>query len=151
MACMSTVFEKIISGQLPGRFVWADDTCVAFATIAPVSAGHVLVVPRQPWPKWTDMPSEIAAHLMQVAHHIGSAQEAAFGVPRSGLVIAGFEVPHTHVHVIPLRTEADVNLANARQTDAAELDRAMETLRTHLLAAGHHSYVPPSLNSLSGS
>lgn len=144
---MSTVFEKIISGVWPGRFIWADDTCVAFATIAPVSPGHVLVVPREPWPKWTEAPSDVATHLMKVARHIGLAQEAVFDVPRSGLVIAGFEVPHTHLHVIPLRTEADVNLARAGSATPGELDEAMTLLRERLLANGHGAHVPASMDS----
>ncbi|QWW20384.1 HIT family protein [Schaalia sp. 19OD2882] len=144
---MSTVFEKIISGQWPGRFVWADDVCVAFATIAPVAPGHVLVVPREPWAKWTDAPSDVASHLMKVARHIGLAQEAAFDVSRSGLVIAGFEVPHTHLHVIPLTTEKDVNLAHGRQAAPEELDSTMEALRIQLLAMGHQSHVPTSVSS----
>ena len=64
---MSTVFENIISGVWPGRFVWADDLCVAFATIEPTSPGHVLVVPRCPYEAWTDAPSDVAAHIMKVA------------------------------------------------------------------------------------
>ena len=58
---MATLFESIIAGDVPGRFVWADDQCVAFATIEPTSPGHVLVVPRSPYPKWTDAPAPVAA------------------------------------------------------------------------------------------
>lgn len=144
---MSTVFEKIISGQWAGRFVWADDICVAFATIEPTSPGHVLVVPREPYAKWTDAPSDVAAHLMKVARVIGSAQEHAFNVPRAGLVIAGFEVPHTHLHVIPLRTEADVLLSAASPASDADLDGAMTLLRDALLAAGHSAHVPADMGS----
>ena len=64
---MSTVFDNIITGVWPGRFVWADDLCVAFATIEPTSPGHVLVVPRTSYEAWTDAPSDVAAHLMKVA------------------------------------------------------------------------------------
>ena len=75
---MSTIFDNIITGVWPGRFVWADDLCVAFATIEPTSPGHVLVVPRCPYEAWTDAPSDVAAHLMKVARAIGVAQKAAF-------------------------------------------------------------------------
>ena len=81
---MSTIFDNIITGVWPGRFVWADDLCVAFATIEPTSPGHVLVVPRTAYEAWTDAPSDVAAHLMTVARTIGLAQKAAFGVPRAG-------------------------------------------------------------------
>ena len=144
---MSTVFEKIISGEWSGRFVWADDLCVAFATIEPTSPGHVLVVPRTSYEAWTDAPSDVAAHLMKVARAIGVAQKAAFGVPRAGLAIAGFEVPHTHLHVIPLRDETDILLSQAAPATDEELDNAITTLREALLAAGHGAHVPPSMGS----
>ena len=144
---MSTVFEKIISGEWSGRFVWADDLCVAFATIEPTSPGHVLVVPRCPYEAWTDAPSDVAAHLMKVARAIGVAQKAAFGVPRAGLAIAGFEVPHTHLHGLPLRDETDILLSKAAPATDEELDNAITTLREALLAAGHGAHVPPSRGS----
>ena len=144
---MSTIFENIITGIWPGRFVWADDLCVAFATIEPTSPGHVLVVPRTPYEAWTDAPSDVAAHLMKVARAIGLAQKSAFGVARAGLVIAGFEVPHTHLHVIPLRDESDVLLSNAAPASDEDLDSAITTLREALLAAGHAAHVPPSMTS----
>lgn len=144
---MSTIFDNIITGVWPGRFVWADDVCVAFATIEPTSPGHVLVVPRTPYESWTDAPSDVAAHLMKVARAIGLAQKSAFGVARSGLVIAGFEVPHTHLHVIPLRDESDVLLSKAAPASDDELDAAITTLREALLAAGHGAHVPSSMKS----
>lgn len=146
---MSTVFENIISGAWSGRFVWADDLCVAFATIEPTSPGHVLVVPRTPYEAWTDAPSDVAAHLMKVARAIGLAQKSAFGVARAGLVIAGFEVPHTHLHVIPLRDESDVLLSNAAPASDEDLDSAITALREALLSAGHGRHVPPSMGSAS--
>ena len=144
---MSTIFDNIISGVWPGRFVWADDLCVAFATIEPTSPGHVLVVPRCPYEAWTDAPSDVAAHLMKVARAIGLAQKAAFGVPRAGMAIAGFEVPHTHLHVIPLRDETDILLSKAAPASDEELDAAMTSLREALLVAGHKAHVPPSMGS----
>lgn len=139
---MSTVFEKIMSGEWPGRFCWADDSVVVFATIAPTAPGHMLVVPREPWAKWTDVPADVAAHLFEVARIIGTVQESVFDVPRSGLVIAGFEVPHTHLHVIPLRTEADVALANAAPASDQDLDVAIDRLRAGLVDAGYGDRVP---------
>lgn len=145
---MSTVFEKIISGEFSGRFVWTDDICVAFATIEPTSPGHVLVVPRKPVPSWTALDTATCEHLMKVAQLIGRAQEAAFGVQRSGLVIAGFEVPHTHLHVIPLRQESDVLLSNAVPASDTELDEAMDKLRQELISEGYSVQVPASMNTL---
>ncbi|WP_165215428.1 HIT family protein [Schaalia sp. ZJ1691] len=144
---MTTVFHKIITGEFPGRFVWADDICVAFATIEPTSPGHVLVVPREPFAQWTHGPSTTATHLFDVARIIGQAQEQAFGVARAGLAIAGFEVPHTHLHVIPLRDEKDILLSRARAASDEELDQAMTALRAALISMGHESHVPASMSS----
>lgn len=144
---MATVFEMIIEGKIPGRFVWADEQCAAFLTIEPVTAGHSLVVPRNPEPKWTDLSADSFGHLMAVAQEIGRAQERAFDVPRSAVIIAGFEVPHTHVHVIPARTEADCRLINAVPADDADLDRAAEKLRGALIAEGHGKHVPHEVAS----
>lgn len=145
---MSTVFEKIIEGAIPGRFVWADDVCVAFSTIAPVAPGHVLVVPRHPYPSWTQTPEDVDAHLFAVARTIGRAQVRAFGVPRAGVIVAGFEVEHTHIHVIPARTERDCSLQYAVHDVAGDqLDAAAEKLRAQLRADGHATNVPARLGS----
>ncbi len=144
---MATAFENIIAGVWPGRFEWADDVCVAFSTIEPIAPGHVLVVPRHPWAKWTDAPAEAVAHLMTVARTIGVAQERAFGVPRSGLIVAGFEVPHAHIHVVPLRSEADVLLSRARSASEEELDAAARALRAALVEDGQGAHVPAEMGS----
>lgn len=140
---MSTVFELIIAGELPGRFVWADERCVAFLTIAPISAGHTLVVPREPVPQLTAAPDDLLAHLTGVAATIGRAQEAAWPTSRAALLIAGFEVPHLHLHVLPAWGEAELSFSNARSdVPAAELDTAADLLRAALLAAGQGATVP---------
>lgn len=145
---MTTVFSKIIAGEIPGRFVWADDRCVAFATIAPISAGHVLVVPREEVDRLTDTDDDLLAHLMLVAKRIGLAQEAAFDGSRAALVVAGFEVPHLHLHVLPAWGEAELSFANARNdVPPAELDAAAEAVRAALLAQGDGAHVPADLQS----
>lgn len=98
---MSSVFSRIIAGQEPARFVWTDDAVVAFLTIAPLSPGHTLVVPRVEIEQWTDTPSDLFTRCMTVAQRIGQAVKQAFDAPRAGLVIASYEVVHLHVHVFP--------------------------------------------------
>jgi diadenosine tetraphosphate (Ap4A) HIT family hydrolase len=145
---MATLFTRIIDGDIPGRFVWSDEVCVAFATIAPISRGHVMVVPRAEVDRFTAASDELLAHLMGVAKLIGAAQEAAFDAPRAALLIAGFEIPHLHVHVLPAWGEAELSFGNAKpDTPREELDEAMETIREALRTAGHGDHVPPSLGS----
>jgi histidine triad (HIT) family protein len=139
---VATLFSRIIEGEIPGRFVWHDERCVAFLTIAPLQPGHALVVPRHEVDEWTDADDDVLTHLTLVARHIGAAQKTGFDAPRAGLVIAGFEVPHLHVHVFPAWAIDDFDFAKAnRHPDPAELDAAADILREALRKAGHGDQV----------
>lgn len=142
-----SVFTKIIDGEIPGRFVWADEVCVAFATIEPQSEGHVLVVPRAEVESFTDASEEVVAHLAVVARRIAATQLRVFDAVRPGIMVVGLDVPHLHVHVLPLHSAADVALSSARAATGTELDSAMERLRAGLVADGWQAYVPPALGS----
>lgn len=120
---MTTVFTKILRGELPGRFVYRDDVSAAFLTIAPIAAGHTLVVPVVEVDHWVDLDEPTAAHLMVVAKRVAAAQQAVLAPTRVALIIAGLEVPHTHLHVLPIHSERDIDFSKARtDTPAAELD-----------------------------
>ncbi|MGN0921312.1 MAG: HIT family protein [Cellvibrio sp.] len=129
---MASVFSLIIEGSIPGHFVYQDDVAVAFMTIQPIRAGHVLVVPREEVDQWSDLSEETAAHLMKVAHKIANAQKTAFGCTRVGLMIAGLEVPHTHLHVIPMESMEDLSFANAKDAKQDELISAKDAIVKHL-------------------
>ena len=130
---MTTLFTKIINGDLPGRFVYRDDLCVAFLTIAPICPGHTLVVPRLEVDHWVDLPDELAGHLAIVARKIGAAQMSVFEAERISLIIAGLEVPHTHLHVLPITSEADIDFRKANSAvDPADLDQAARAIRAAL-------------------
>ena len=107
---MASIFTKIINGDIPSRMVWEDEECVAFLDVRPLAPGHVLVVPRQETDQWTDLGPAQAAHLTEVAHAIGRAQMVAFSPARIGLLIAGFEVPHAHMHVVPINNMSNLCL-----------------------------------------
>lgn len=140
---MSSIFTRIIAGEIPARFVWTDESCVAFTDVRPLHRGHVLVVPRVEIDHWIDLPVDLAAHLMEVAHAIGRAQQEAFAPARVGLMIAGFEVPHTHIHVVPIDSMANLDFAHADTSpDPADLDAVAETLRATLRSHGHEAHVP---------
>lgn len=140
---MSSVFSRIISGELPGRFVWSDERVVAFLTIAPVAPGHTLVVPREEVDRWTDLEPALLARVNEVAQAVGRAVVEGFGAERAGYLIAGFEVPHTHVHVFPADDMSGFDLSRADPDAPAEqMDAAAETLRRALRAAGYGEHVP---------
>ncbi len=129
---MATIFTKIIRGEVPGHVVWSDDVCAAILDIAPLTRGHVLVVPRQEVDRWTDLDASTLGHVMEVAARIGRAQLAAFGGERAGLVVQGFEVPHAHVHVFPASSAADFDLSTTLSPSPEELAEDADRLRTAL-------------------
>jgi diadenosine tetraphosphate (Ap4A) HIT family hydrolase len=133
---MPTIFTKIIDGELPGTFVWRDDVCVAFMSIAPIRPGHTLVVPRAEVDHWIDLDPDVNAHLMRVAQEIALAQQAAFSPVRIGLIIAGLEVPHTHVHVIPIDGMQDVDFAHASDTTPDALAETAAAIRAAMRERG---------------
>jgi len=127
---MPTVFTKIINGEIPGRFVYEDDEVVAFLTIEPMTQGHTLVVPRAEIDQWQDIDQEVFGHIMAVAQLIGKAVCRAFAVQRAGVIIAGLEVPHLHVHVFPARDLSDFGFANVDRNPSQEsLDEAQAKIK----------------------
>ena len=128
-----TLFTKIINGELPAKFAYRDDLCVVFMSINPITTGHALVVPVQEIDQWTDLPVELSQHLFLIASNIGNAQKRAFGCERAGLIVAGFEVNHCHIHVIPTNTIDDLSFANAAaHADSQVLQDACERIKKQL-------------------
>lgn len=142
---MSTLFSKIIDGEIPARFVYKDEDVVAFLTIGPLTDGHTLVVPRQEVDSWVDASTELLSKLVAVSQLIGAAQRTAFPCERIGLMVQGFEVQHLHVHVWPTNSVADFDLRNVQaDPDPVRMDANAEKLRVALRAAGNDTFVPDS-------
>ena len=134
---MPSLFTKIIQGEIPGRFVWRDERCVAFLTIQPIRPGHTLVVPRKEVEHWLGLEPELAQHLLSVAQAVGRAIQHGFGCRRVGLSIVGLEVPHVHLHLMQLDQPEDMSFARQQSNvPAAELDSAAETIRKALVELG---------------
>jgi histidine triad (HIT) family protein len=134
---MATIFSRIIAGELPGRFVWRDDDAVAFMSIAPLQPGHTLVVPVAEVDHWIDLDPELWAHLTAVSHTIAKAVQRAFQPVRVGLMLAGLEVPHTHIHVVPIRGVHDLDFSNADSNASGDdIEAAAARIRAELRATG---------------
>lgn len=137
MLPMATLFSRIIAGELPARFVWRDERCVAFLTIAPLAPGHVLVVPIEEVDHWIDLEPALLAHLTDVARTIARVQQQVFRPVKVGVLVVGEEVPHAHVHLVPFHRLDQLDLANADPSpDPADLDAAAAAIRDGLRAAG---------------
>lgn len=134
---MPSVFTHIINGDLPSHFVWKDEECVAFLTIQPIREGHVLVVPRAEIDHWDAVSDATARHLMSVSRKIAHGIKEAWKPLRVSLIIAGFEVPHTHLHLIPADDMGDLSFARARSASKEELADAARLLRATLRTQGN--------------
>ncbi len=135
---MPSVFSGIIAGELPGRFVWQDERCVAFLSIAPLKPGHTLVVPREEVDHWLDLETGLARHLMAVSQSIGKALDKAYSPERVGMMIAGLEVPHVHLHVVPIDDVHDLDFERAdKNARPADLDAAAARVRAALRELGY--------------
>jgi diadenosine tetraphosphate (Ap4A) HIT family hydrolase len=128
-----SVFTKIINGELPGRFVYRDDEVVAFLTIAPVRPGHTLVVPVQEIDSWLEISDGLRDQLFAVSQRVGAAIDRAFRPKKVAMLVLGLEVPHAHVHLLPIDSESQVDFSQADgAADPTALDEAAERIRAEL-------------------
>jgi histidine triad (HIT) family protein len=135
---MASVFTMIINGELPGRFVWKDERCVAFLSINPMAAGHTLVVPREEVDHWIDLEPGLLQHLMEVSRKIGIALNVGFKPEKVGMMIAGLEVLHAHIHLVPMEGMHDLDADSADLApNPDDLDAAADRIRAALRALDH--------------
>ena len=140
---MTTIFTRIIDGEIPGRFVWRDDAVVAFLPIALLAPGHTLVVPIEPIDHWADLPPDLNARLWSVAQTISQALDSIYHPTKVGVLVVGEEVPHAHVHLVPFTELRQMSFANQDTNPTPEaLDRQATALRDALRIAGHGASVP---------
>lgn len=134
---MTTIFSRIIAGELPGRFVLRNERVVAFLTIEPMTPGHTLVVPVQPVDHWIDLDPALTAEMFVMAQAVGRAIDRVWSPKRVGVMVVGDEVPHVHVHVVGFNAVGEMSFANAdRHASPESLDHAAERLREALRAMG---------------
>jgi diadenosine tetraphosphate (Ap4A) HIT family hydrolase len=126
---VTTLFSRIMARELPGQFVHEDEQCVVFLSIHPLSPGHSLVVPREELDDWLACAADLRDHLFAVAQCVGRAIRAVYAPPRVGLIVAGFEVPHLHVHVFGAYGLETFDFGRARHADDDELAAVAARLR----------------------
>lgn len=125
---MPTVFTMIINGEIPGHFVYRDDVCVAFMSIEPLRTGHTLVVPVVEIDHWVDLDEEVLTHLFVVSQKIAAAIADAYPSEKVGMMLAGLEVPHVHVHLVPIDSPEDLDFSNATPAESADLATAAKRI-----------------------
>ncbi|MCE5360952.1 HIT family protein [Candidatus Igneacidithiobacillus taiwanensis] len=117
---MSTLFTKIIRGEIPAEKLLEDEHYLAFLDIRPIRPGHTLVIPKLEHDYIFTLDDATLAGLLPFAKRLVPALEKVTGCLRVGVMVAGLEVPHTHVHLVPMTAISDLNFANARESSAEE-------------------------------
>lgn len=129
---MATVFSKIISGELPAYKIAETEEFLAFLDINPNVKGHTLCIPKQEVNKLFDLDAETYKGLMEFSRKIAIALEKAVPCKRIGMAVIGLEVPHVHVHLIPLNNMGDMNFGNKKNFSKEEFERTVSEIRSFL-------------------
>lgn len=129
---MTSLFTRIIRGELPCYQIHEDEETFSFLALDQVNPGHTLVIPKQEFNSWMDVPENIYSRLHLNSQRIGRALMESMGCPRVGQIVAGFEVPHYHLHLIPAWSIPDLDFKRARRLDDAEMKTIQASIRKHL-------------------
>ena len=112
---MATIFSKIISGDIPSYKIAEDDKFYAFLDINPMTKGHTLVVPKQEIEYIFDLDDVLLGEMIIFSKRVALAIEKAISCTRVGMMVIGLEVPHAHIHLVPIQNEGDLILSNPKQ------------------------------------
>lgn len=126
---MASIFSKIVAGEIPCHKIAENEHYLAFLDIFPVSKGHTLVIPKKEIDYIFDLDDEMLAGLHVFAKKVALAIQKSVPCERIGVAVVGLEVPHAHVHLIPINSMADMNFANKRAASQEELVHVAETIR----------------------
>jgi len=140
---MSSIFSRIVNGELPGHVLWQDDLCYSILTLKPLREGHVLLIPRAEIDNWDEIPEATTAHLFITGQKISRVLRSLFPCQKIGMMIAGLEVRHAHIHLFPINALTDLNfsLAHERSDEAQQL--TAERICDALSAAGYSEATRP--------
>ena len=129
---MASLFTKIVKGEIPCHKISEDKDYLAFLDIRPINPGHTLVIPKKEIDYIFDVEDEHLGGLMIFAKKIAIAIRKTVQCERIGVMVAGLEVPHVHIHLIPIFKISDLNFANAKPTPNEELAKVAQKIRQHL-------------------
>lgn len=129
---MPSIFSRIVAGEIPSYKIAETDDYFAFLDIMPTTTGHTLVIPKKEVDYIFDLDDELYVGLMAFAKKVGAAIEKAVPCKRIGIAVVGLEVPHAHVHLIPLNSMADMNFNNKMKPSQEELAATAEKIRSFL-------------------
>lgn len=117
---MATIFSRIVAGEIPCYKIAEDEEFFAFLDINPVSKGHTLVIPKQETDYIFDLDDAVLGRMIAFAKRVARAQEAAIACKRIGMAVMGLEVPHAHIHLIPITKESDMYFDKGKKVMSEE-------------------------------
>lgn len=130
---MATIFSRIIAGEIPCYKIAENDRFFAFLDINPMTKGHTLVIPKQETDYLLDLSDEDVAAINVFAKRIAEAMKEALPCKRIGLAVVGLEVPHAHIHLIPIQKESDMLFSNPKlKLEPSEMEAIAASIRQHL-------------------
>lgn len=129
---MPTIFSKIIAGEIPCYKIAEDENYFAFLDIMPVAEGHTLVIPKKEIDYIFDLQGEYYSGIFVFAKKIATAIEKAIPCKRIGVAVVGLEVPHAHIHLIPLNSMSDMDFSHKIKLSEKELEKVAEAIRLML-------------------
>ncbi len=129
---MASIFTKIINNELPSYKIHEDELTISILALDQVSPGHVIVIPKQEVNHWFDVPADIYTQVGLNAQKIAKAIQKFSGCPRVGTIVAGFEVPHYHLHLIPAWSIPDIDFKRAKKLPAEEMQKIADTIKSFI-------------------
>lgn len=129
---MASLFTRIINGEIPCHKICEDENYLAFLDIRPINPGHTLVIPKKEVDYLFDVDDDLLGGMMIFAKKVAHAIRKEVECERIGIMVAGLEVPHAHIHLIPISQIPDLNFANAKPAENDELAKVAEKIRTHI-------------------
>lgn len=129
---MPSLFTKIIQRELPAHIVAEDEHCIAFLDINPNAKGHTLCVPKKEVDRLFDLDEETYNHLMQFSRKVAHALKKSVDCKRIGMAVVGLEVPHVHVHLIPLNRMSEMTFQEKVQLADEEFQQLAETIKSNI-------------------
>jgi histidine triad (HIT) family protein len=127
-----SIFSRIVAGEIPAHRLREDDRFLAFLDVRPIRSGHSLVIPKEEIDHFFDLPDDLLADLMVFAKPVANAIRSVTGAARVGCAVVGVEVPHAHLHLVPVDSVGDLDFRKASEADQDELSALAERIRAAL-------------------
>lgn len=130
---MSSIFTKIIQREIPGHFVAENENCCAFLDVNPLARGHTLIVPKKEVDRFFDLDDALYQEVTLFAKRVAEGIEKAIPCDRVGVAVLGLEVPHAHIHLVPINNEGDLNFSNPRvELSTEEMEQVAEAIASNV-------------------